>query len=656
MKTIIQIVLLVLLSPICSSGQITTPVIRANFGVDADLRANFFNGSVQAGNDDWFNNGTAGAGDFIIDTAGAAAIVNQYTTNTSSRNWTFIKNMRHAQYSQIGGRLLVDALFVRDYHGNDDSTTFSSGGNKNGVSPQNWSCPVAQSVPDKNEILDIMAHIRRAGTSSSDSLWLFGGVSLEGTTGNRYFDFELYQTDIYYDRSQRKFFNYGPDAGHTTWQFDGSGNVTVPGDIIFTVEYSGSSLSQIEARIWVHQNSLSITPAAFNWGGQFDGADAGAVYGYANIQPKAAGAFFTGIQSAANIWAGPFSLVRADNSVVTTYQANQFLEFSVNLTKIGLDPVSLISGDVCDIPFKRIIVKTRSSTSFASELKDFVAPISLFTPPRVDIKAATPFWCGGQAYYSEISVINPHSTSSYVWSTTNGNIVGPNSGTTITVDSPGTYIVKQYLVNGCDPYAIDTVTLVRDTYCYALSGNFLSFKGIYKEAEDKVLLNWIVRDNENINSFYIEKSLDGIQFHKLKLMMATRGSPGQFEYDVLDENPGPPAEPVYYRIRMNNLNSAPRYSQVIKISAKPVAAEEVTVMPNPVKGILNIGIQSPKTAMAELALINSAGKIIVKKTEMIGQGFNMLAMSETQILPEGIYFLVTQFNGRVFRQRVIVVK
>ncbi|MDQ3845985.1 MAG: hypothetical protein M3342_18550, partial [Bacteroidota bacterium] len=59
-------------------AQITTPIKKAGFGIDADLRANYFNGFIDAGNDDWFNNGTAGTGQFVIDTNGAASMYNRY--------------------------------------------------------------------------------------------------------------------------------------------------------------------------------------------------------------------------------------------------------------------------------------------------------------------------------------------------------------------------------------------------------------------------------------------------------------------------------------------------------------------------------------------------------------------------------------------------
>src|SRR5215510_3719073 len=82
MKQILLSLWVVLFSFFCSA-QITTPIIKAAFGVDADLRANFFNGFVQSGNDDWFNNGTAGTGSYVIDTTGAAAIVAGYLSDIS---------------------------------------------------------------------------------------------------------------------------------------------------------------------------------------------------------------------------------------------------------------------------------------------------------------------------------------------------------------------------------------------------------------------------------------------------------------------------------------------------------------------------------------------------------------------------------------------
>ena len=165
---------LILSVSIAAGAQITTPVIKAGFGVDGDLRANYFNGFNQSGNDDWFNMGTPGTGQFVIDTNGAAAIKAAYLVDPSPylfRQSSFYRTMSRPSFSVVNNRLWLDALFVRDYHGTD-TTVFTSGSDKNGASPQFWSGGV-QGIPDKNDILDMYMHVRRAGPTSTDSLWFF---------------------------------------------------------------------------------------------------------------------------------------------------------------------------------------------------------------------------------------------------------------------------------------------------------------------------------------------------------------------------------------------------------------------------------------------------------------------------------------------------
>jgi hypothetical protein len=217
-------------------AQITSPQIRAGFGIDADLSSNFFNNVVQSGNDDWFTN-TAGTGISVIDTTGAAQLISQYLSNTNTRSVPVFRGMSYPPFSVQNNKLLVDAVFIRDHHGTDSSSFIS--GNKNAMNPTNWQTGVTP-VTGKADILDMYMHVRRDGVNASDSLWFFGALSLDGVSGNRAFDFEMYQTDIVYDVASKTFSGYGPDEGHTSWEFDAAGNVVKPGDIIFAAYYQNS--------------------------------------------------------------------------------------------------------------------------------------------------------------------------------------------------------------------------------------------------------------------------------------------------------------------------------------------------------------------------------------------------------------------------------
>jgi len=650
LKTPLRILCFLIFTCNLSQAQITYPIIKANFGVEADLRSNFFNGLVQSGNDDWFLfPGTPGAGQFVIDTTGAANLLANYASNPDSRKLPFYKNMRFPPYTVVNNRLLVDAYFVRDYHG-DDSTIFASGSNKNGMSPGNWSCPVSQSIPDKNEILDVMIHVRKAGPNITDSMWLFGGISIENTTGNRYFDFELYQTDIFYDRATRKFNNYGPDAGHTRWQFDAAGNMLAPGDIILTAEYSSSALTMVEARIWIDRADLLINPVGFNWSGSFDGASSGSQYGYAGIQPETAGAFNTGLQSSNNTWAGPFSLILGDNSQLTNYAARQFMEFSVNMTKLGLDNAKIFGGDDCLMPFRRVIVKTRASTSFTAELKDFVAPFDFFIAPAAQIETATPMICDTGSL-SNIYVTNPIPTSIYQWTTPNGRFVGPATGPSVFVDTPGVYIVTQYLQISCGAYATDTITVGRLPDCNVLANNLINFKGSY--TNPAVRLEWKVLNNALARAFYIERSTDGTTFTTIGMESPRPGWEGEAIYNTTDDLSGLNTPFVYYRIRMIESGNVQLLSSVIKFGNSRTDNNPIRVLSNPVKDQLQLMIRAEHAAPGTLSLFDQSGKRVFTTTISLQKGISSFQFNCMTGLPEGLYQIVLATGNRISSARIL---
>ena len=664
MKTTLLTALYFLLS-FTGYAQITTPIVKARFGVDADLRANFFDGSISSGNDDWFNNGTAGTGEFVIDTTGAAAMIAGYNADVSpwtKRMRSFYRGMSKPPFSVVSNRLWLDALFVRDYHGND-TTVYTTGADKNGMSPALWTGGI-QGIPDKNDILDTYVHVRRAGPNTTDSLWMFGALSLDNTTGNRYFDFEMYQTDIYYDRPTGKFYGYGPDAGHTSWKFDASGNILSPGDIIFNGEFQSGSLTKIEARIWVKRTDWqNLTPATFNWGTQFDGSGAGSEYGYASISPNTLGAFYTGLGSANNAWAGPFGLVLQDNSLAYTnpgpasttnskYIANQFIEFSVNLTKLGLDPVTLLGGDICGTPFNRIIIKTRASASFTAELKDFVAPTDLFLAPRAIALTETPYICDDGTNIAEIHVTNPLPTSFYQWTTPDGNIVtNPSTGPSIIVDQPGTYIVTHFLSEGCNVYATDTVLVQPFSTCDVLENVLVDFKG--GVSGNEAMLDWRVVNNLKVGHFEVERSFDGVNFKPVARINRKEPAIDNEDYEYSEGLENLVFEHIYYRIKIVT-GSNIKYSNIVMIITEPVSKTKVTIFPNPARDVAMLHVSASRISLMRAEVYDAAGKRVRSASYFVKSGGNIVSLGDFQQQPDGIYFVTIFLDDEIIRQKILI--
>lgn len=631
-------------------GQIITPSVKANFGVESDLRANFFNNANGLTGDDWFRISNAGSGMGVIDTVGAAAIVAEYFSNPVTRKTTFSRLMSVPAYSLSNDKLLLDAVFHRDYHGND-STVFGGGSNKNGMSPANWGSPGPGNIPDKNEFLDAMVHVRRDGPNPTDSLWMFGAVSLENTSGNRFFDFELYQTDIAFDFSSRSFINYGPDEGHTSWQFSGSGKILSPGDIIFTAEFSSSSLTKVEARIWVHKTALDLVPENFSWGGEFDGNGNGSVYGYANILPKTPGDFYTGLQNAASTWAGPFQLIRASDAVATSYIPGQFMELSINLTKLGIEPGS-IYGNYCGTPFRRVLMKSRSSTSFTSELKDFIAPFRVFDYP-VEAYSYLHYFCETMPV-TPLTVTNPNPNFIYTWQTNNGNIIGSNIGDTIYIDAPGTYYVKQQKHLQCLADGLDSITIFFDSTCMVLN---LEIRDLEVRKENNYhSLQWSASNNQLARNYEVEVSFDNLRFTPLANIPA-RPEGGdthyEFRYPVLSSQPL-----MLYRVKILNNAGVASYSNlaVIRSDKQNSVNRQMVIFPNPGAGSFKVATYSNGKAQTKYEVFDFSGRSVANGVLHLENGLNHADLTSANNLPNGAYVVVFYTRRGLVSQKIIVKK
>jgi hypothetical protein len=259
--------------------------VGGGFGIDAGLYSNiieFGTGSPAAGSKDWFY--SSGSGLSVIDVSNSAAI---QTLLQGTGNPTYEARMNSGLNSIVNGQIMIDAIFARDQFGGTggiDQTSYSTA-SKNGEDPAIWD-PGASNVLGKNDLIDVAGHMFRDGTGNSSDLWFVGLINRAEPGGAAYMDFEFYVEEVQYNPATG-FTSGGPQLGHTAFTFDGGGNITKIGDIIFNVALTGGgSEVGVEMRIWVSRADwLNITPANFSWSGQFDGAFNGSPFGYASIVP-----------------------------------------------------------------------------------------------------------------------------------------------------------------------------------------------------------------------------------------------------------------------------------------------------------------------------------------------------------------------------------
>lgn len=483
-QTITLFLLVVGMLPLRVFSQLNNGGRYANFGVDADTRNNYMKYGLLTGSvvsDDWFSPSLTGKN--VIDTSNAAGYI---PLLQAGANISFNKRMSVPLYSKVGGKLWLDAVYGRDYMAASslkDSTTFSIA-SKNGDNPINWAGGVS-SFPDKNDLVDVYAHMRRDGITVQDSLWLFTGVSTYGTSGSRYFDIELYKNNFTYSQSTGKFTTAGTDAGHTQWLFDAGGNIIQTGDMILAVTFSPGTAPVVDVRIWVSQATWSsVSPSHFSFNASFDGATP--AFGYASIVSRtgttafgAGIANYSGTAAQDTTYSTPWGS-STSTSWSTQYASLQFIEIGLNLSRIGIDPAlyTSLGSDACQSLFSSIFFKSRSSASFTSNMHDFMIPLSFVRMPVMDY-SLTPDTLRCNKTTGTILITNNSTAGYYTWQTTNGNISGSNADSSqLSITQPGTYIVTAAPAEGCPATRKDTVVIPLDTFppvasiAVSLVGNF----------------------------------------------------------------------------------------------------------------------------------------------------------------------------------------
>ncbi len=455
------------------------PGLASTFAVDGDLYSNqrlsgLFNATST---DDWFfKSQPLNTGRGIIDTTGAA----QFTASLSSGyNPNISLGMAYPRYSVQGAKLMMDARYARDNIGLSgqlkDSTVYTNGA-KNGMAPANWgSNPSGSSVIDKTDIVDGFAHIRRDGTivagSNPDHLVLVMGASTLGTNGVRFIDLELYKSRISYDGNSGIFSNSGPSisGGHSVWNFNAAGNIIETGDMDFTFDFSSSEVSDIAVYIWVAKTTVeNVIPAGFDFVGitEFHGDGQNAEYGYAKIIPKNGAALPVWASVNTSETPGPFWGTHSkdigqvsSNYYSASYAAGQFAEVGIDLTEIGFDVMGF--SNACSSPFSRMMIKSRSSSSFTSALSDFTGPYDFLDAPVIPPTILNPgnLKCNVSTVKLEAQTVV--SGAMYTWSTMNGNMITDPNNSFVIADKVGKYFLTTSPAPGC-LQQVDSVIITKD--------------------------------------------------------------------------------------------------------------------------------------------------------------------------------------------------
>ncbi len=162
------------------------------------------------------------------------------------------------------------------------------------------------------------------------------------------------------------------------------------------------------------------------------------------------------------------------------------------------------------------------------------------------------------------------------------------------------------------------------------------FKAAQKN--NQVQLDWSVNFNQQVKSYVIERSRDGIQFEILK-QVAARSNEVNASYTDLDAAPyngwG------YYRLRITDMSGQITYTSTQKVwTGKKGTFIQVT--PNPALNDVWISIAQPEK-ITEINLMNGLGQVLYKTNKL-----NSLNRIDVSSFAPGIYYLRMTGKDGVF--------
>ena len=455
--------------------------IEGGFGVDGDLAADTaLHGASASGSgkpsDDWFRcrkvkNPLNGVG--IIDTTGAYYYKSLLISSAKARqNLTFTQPMSVPKLSRSNGSILLDALYARDQADCDKTSIIGPGGVKLIDDPSTWKIG-SSSMGGKTDILEFSSHIRRNGNTVFDSLFFYYGVAVYGTTGSKNITAELFVRDVKLDTITNKLVNLGSQGGRVAWWLYPNGKVAGIGDMCVIMDYTGGVFT-LKPQVWLRKstydsfrNGSGRLPVNFLFGNFYGQGSRPGSYGYAELLPKNGGSTLVAqgtANSLYNCMNNPWGSASAGGyKWDSIYAVNQFIELSVNFTKLGVDPALFDGIDPCTTPYRTLIFYSQSSLSPKSSPKDFAGPYPFWRYPRVisKIKGIDTLNCTLQS--GSVYADSAYGLAWYKWTTPNGNITGYNADSTvITYNKPGKYYLETAPLRGCFTKK-DSVTILADT-------------------------------------------------------------------------------------------------------------------------------------------------------------------------------------------------
>lgn len=165
------------------------------------------------------------------------------------------------------------------------------------------------------------------------------------------------------------------------------------------------------------------------------------------------------------------------------------------------------------------------------------------------------------------------------------------------------------------------------------------------EEKDKNMLQWKVKDENGVDNYNIEKSIDGVHFSTIGKVKFNGKTVAENMYSFEDLNPE--IGENYYRIKIIDIDKKETYSNIALVKKQKTFVDEISIYPNPTKNQLFVEINVNGTKTIDyFKLMDLQGREIMAKYNFKKQVLNI------DFLPNGIYYYSISYDEKILNGKI----
>lgn len=182
--------------------------------------------------------------------------------------------------------------------------------------------------------------------------------------------------------------------------------------------------------------------------------------------------------------------------------------------------------------------------------------------------------------------------------------------------------------------------------CVPLPIELLSFDAIYDDRSAVVNLDWKTATESNNHYFEVQRSLNGIDFEKIDIVLGGGNTTDIRSYHSIDKH-AVPEEMNYYRLKQVDYDGQFKYSKIVAV-AFGSDKTQLNVLPNPNNGKADVNFVSNFDNTYTLTVFDITGKVVYENEIKAHVGKNVIPMDLINI-PTGLHFVRVQGNGELYK-------